>query len=529
MARVPRQTGREVRSIPLATPAQTARGATSLAFGGGTGEAQAALAQGLNDVSDEIGTIALKEQIEENERVAKDLENQLAARLREISFGDGTAENPGFYGLKGENAINGNAEVRKAIAEARDELKALAPNERVKSMFSDVANRRIETELTRIASHVSSERNNAQQATAETRMREAADDAAANWSDPKIIDRSLGIVTAEAIASGERNGWSPEVTQSRIEQAQTQVLRSAIETAVAVDPEAAQALVETYEDKLDGTSRASIATAVFNAQDRLINRRIAMEERAYRLAKRNEDARSDGMRKEGQTLAATGQLTTEWVVERRGALNTSDYETLLKAARQDEGGEDDSSVVVELYLAIANGEDVEAAAIQAFAAGVLERTTMNTILARNDKIQGDTGTPSAYKRGTRYLQDALRPSDLNDNPEARLAYARALDDFNVWWEQQETMPTAEQARTAADTLVDDYRLVRANNPLALPFRPWMEGDRTRKTMTAEDVEATKRGILEDLDNGVIDDAEAVRRIKEIEQWENYLQLRSGAN
>ena len=237
---------------------------------------------------------------------------------------------------------------------------------------------------------------------------------------------------------------------------------------------------------------------------------------ADKIAKENAKALSDKISKEGATMAAQGQLTPEWVMERADGLGLSSYRTLLKAATSDEAIADDRVLVADLYRNISDSIDITDMAINAYAERNLTRSTMNTILSRNDTMQGKAAPGTAYQRSSAYLKNALRPSQLNDNPDAAAAYANAEADLQTYFDEN-PQATISEGMERSKSIAGAYRLA-PQTVLSLPFRDWMVGDRA---MRKPDLDATEAQIALDLKNGVINRDTALRRAKDVREWRQF--------
>lgn len=252
-----------VQSRPIDPGYQSAAGATLDAFGAPQGAALAQTGARIQGVADEAGRLALKAMIEDNEREAKKLDIELSSTLRAINYGDGTAQNPGYFGLKGEAALSGYANAQKAVQEAQKKLTESAKNDRVKQMFGEVAARRVESELNTMARFVGQERVRAADTVSEARLSEAANDAAKSWNDPKVISRSIGLAVNEIKDMAQRNGWGPEVEAAKVREATSVIATGAAKAALAVEATgAAQRIFKQYESSFSPEARASISKQI---------------------------------------------------------------------------------------------------------------------------------------------------------------------------------------------------------------------------------------------------------------------------
>jgi len=128
----------------------------------------------------------------------------------------------------------------------------------VRENFELAAMARVSEEFGRMGRHRLEARRTAANAISEARLGEAADDMAASWNDPKTTARSLAIISAEAESLGLREGWTPEIIKSKIEEARTVGFQRRIEAALVQDPAAAQKIYEDNKTLIDGRQRAAI-------------------------------------------------------------------------------------------------------------------------------------------------------------------------------------------------------------------------------------------------------------------------------
>lgn len=247
---VPREIGPRVSARPLAPVYQTARGADIGAFGS-TGEGLARAGQQLQAASGELADIALRRMIEDNEREAKDLDNKYREQLRKIQFGDGTADNPGFYSLQGENAIRAYAPTEAAITKLRNDMLGQIRNERVREMFEFSSIDQENFVLTNMGRHYSQEREVANDAVDEARINEAADEAAAYRGSPEAMARAFSTMNGSILAMGERKGWAPEVVASKQQEARSVIYRKAFDNIVLDSAEAGEKFFLDNKEQID--------------------------------------------------------------------------------------------------------------------------------------------------------------------------------------------------------------------------------------------------------------------------------------
>lgn len=276
---------------------------------------------------------------------------------------------------------------------------------------------------------------------------------------------------------------------------------------------------EGLDEVFDAKTRRALEGRIDTVQLRDERLRISSIDRAERKQKEAAKELSDSLTKQGIALAASDQLSEEWVLQRQDVLDQSDFQTLMKAAGTD-SVEDDRVVVADLYEKMSAGEDVERMAIEAFSNGELRRETMNTIVSRSQSLREKGGSRTPFQRASSFLRNALRPSELNDNPDAAAAYANAEADLMAFFDNN-PQASVNEAMTRARELSDSYRLV-PGTALSMPFPDWMLGDRMAK---APDLEATEEKIIRDLSSGRITSEEAQRRAGVINRWREYFEMR----
>lgn len=247
-----------VESRPIGTPYQSAQGATLDVFGGGQAEGLIRAGARIGQGADQLADIAVKQQLEDNERASKDMDNQLSERIRLLTLGDGTEQNPGYYSKTGVDAVDGFQPTSEALKKARDEILETAPNDRVRDIFRIASDGRLNSELGKMTAFQSDGRRTALDTTSKTRQNEAAQNAAAYWNDPAVIAKSLAIQQGEVMTQARLNGWSEEVIASQMERATTMTYRSQILAAMKVDPDAAQEIYDKVKGSVDGDVRVEL-------------------------------------------------------------------------------------------------------------------------------------------------------------------------------------------------------------------------------------------------------------------------------
>lgn len=353
MPTVPRVTQRSVLSGPSSPPMRS----TQMDPGAfGSIDAQSLISSGevVSNIGDVLTGIIAKQNKEDNAREAKKLEVEYNNFIRELAYGDGTEENLGFYAAEGENAISAYPDVRDAIKKKREELAEAASNDAVRSAFSSRTEERTNTFLDKALTHTVDERIKANDAQTEAVIKESVDDAAAAWNDTDVLNRSLSTVTDEMAEMADRNGWSEEIYQSKLEEQKSATIAATVRAASRTDNEFAKELFLTYTDQIDGTTRSSLREEL-EARDRQL---IQDRERAERI---QDKVVTDLQDKEFAALTveiARGNVSEGDIVRKldTGDIRSSQYFQALEYSRKELADEGDEEVYVDMRLSVLKGE-----------------------------------------------------------------------------------------------------------------------------------------------------------------------------
>lgn len=211
MAQVPTLTVPPVENRPLPTEyySPNTRGVNT-----GFGDGLVAVGQGLGQLGNDVTRIAMQQRQQDVERGAKDQDNILATKFRNISYGDGTDQNPGYYGLSGDNASKAYQPTVEALTKARQEMLDGIQDPAVKQIFGDWSQQRLARELEGAARFNLQQRNAAYEVTSAARVANFTTDAVNGWQDPALRERSTQGIHGEAEDLAHHKGWSPEQTKA---------------------------------------------------------------------------------------------------------------------------------------------------------------------------------------------------------------------------------------------------------------------------------------------------------------------------
>lgn len=265
---IPRVTGPSVELKPLTVPFQEISTSSSQ-FGGLLAQAAGDLSRGIGSLAQQADAIAADMKLEDDKRAVKDADNQFSAFLRSVEFGEtdekGNVTRRGFYDMKGGEAVSGAPATKMEVQDKLKELMGTMANQSQKDAFSNAAYARLNTAFENIDKYTLDQRRVAADMTDDARINEAKDNFAAHPFDRRVRGQSLIIATEATTSKAKRNGWSPEVTISKMQEAQSAVLKKGIEAAIQQNPTGAQALYEEAKGSIDGTLRPEIETLLKDA------------------------------------------------------------------------------------------------------------------------------------------------------------------------------------------------------------------------------------------------------------------------
>lgn len=280
---------------PIQTPFQDTRGATPEAFGAGQG---LALAQAGRDMTSLAGVgldLATKEQIDLNETEVKGLDVEYQARSREILRGDGTAENPGFYGTRGQNAVDAFPEVQKRLTDLRRELVDKGSNGRIKQVFGAVSAKNEAEELDTASKHRQTQVIKAADDASTARMGQTLIGSRDHYENTELVARDRDIVMSEVASQAQRNGWSPEQAVNETSTALTALYSGIVDEAMARgDPIRAQATYLLYKGDIKGKIGADLEDKLKSAT--LLTRAQREADRIIKLGLPAEDAYAEAQK-----------------------------------------------------------------------------------------------------------------------------------------------------------------------------------------------------------------------------------------
>jgi hypothetical protein len=257
MAKMPSTLGD--RAIPRAT-----RRAASFDPSGGlalTRRGSAALGDGYDDLGRglQVASNALyEEQLKDEERAVKNLEVEWSKKRREILFGDGTPNKPGFFSTSGEDTLNSRKSVEEELSKARAGILGKASSPRVKQAFDLSSNAALQGELEQVDRYTITQRKAANLATSKAAIEEAVQQASTYFSDDGKWDAAVTRIANEMASMGDEQGWSQEVINTETQKVISQAASDRVKRALLTDAAAGETIYSKTRGMIDGDMRIEI-------------------------------------------------------------------------------------------------------------------------------------------------------------------------------------------------------------------------------------------------------------------------------
>ena len=217
------------------------------AFGSGDGLVSAG--KMLQDLGDKAAVMAEKENEEDSKREARQKEIEYREKRRAILFGN--EQNPGFYSLQGQNAIDQDPIVRKQLIDLQKEIQNTTTTRRSGELYGIASNRLLQSDLDAMGRQLVKNQTIADVNTSSSRILSAQQDVAVS-NDPNFTAQQLGVIRNETINRGERQGWTPEQVELDIKKQISIAFSDQVKYAISTgDVDRAKELFDKYENHPD--------------------------------------------------------------------------------------------------------------------------------------------------------------------------------------------------------------------------------------------------------------------------------------
>lgn len=319
---------------------------------------------------------------------------------------------------------------------------------------------------------------------------------------PDEATRSAFIsATVDAIAGAQRKGYLSAQEATNLRQSWTTNYAEGYVSMQPVDTQIKMLAAPkgTLAEYIDPAKRVEMI-------DTAQRRRIAEEDHAWSLSQRAEKLMHDAASKDLDHALANHELSPTWIEANRARLSPDDYRYAYKALESDSAT--DINLYADLRERASGGQDVRDDARKALTDRRISRGDYDRLVS-----EVESERPGWYKRGAGFIQNALKPSDINPDPAAPQRFANALDDWGRW-ASENPKATEAQASDAYRRITSEYALIKLDMITLSGRMPrFLVGDRQ-----APNFDATEDATVRALKEGRIDRAEFERQASLIKQW-----------
>lgn len=270
-----------------------------------------------------------------------------------------------------------------------------------------------------------------------------------------VAERDIAINEANiAIESMRLGGWITDVDAGK----RQRDFLAKVDTAMVLrdmqtDPAATAVklgISAEYAPNLDPVQRERlIDSGLRQAQ----TRQTEMDREADKLRKQREEATL----KEAFQLDADGNLTREWVEANKANVGASEYKSLLKMLDPQDRKDDPNAYATLERMVYDDPAGAVRFAFRYHQQGLIRNETLATIQSRARTISRDEGPKSAYERHRAYITNALKPSDMVQDPAASARFALAMREYDDFAKAADRSDA--ELRSEADRILRDYSLV----------------------------------------------------------------------
>ncbi|MCG7978247.1 MAG: hypothetical protein N0E58_08935 [Candidatus Thiodiazotropha endolucinida] len=198
---------------------------------------------------------AMELKLSEEETLAKSVDADFSQDLRTLLDDPDT----GYYNQRGQNAYQNRADVANQIKDLKTKyLRQFKPGSVSAQLFTQVAERRVESSLNGLFSHASKEFRRWQDDAYDARIKASIDDAVTGIRDPKLIRQAIATGKAEEIEYAQRHGLDPDSRDIRVLDFTTKLHSAVIDRIGSGNLVAAQDYYRANIDEIDPTARTVI-------------------------------------------------------------------------------------------------------------------------------------------------------------------------------------------------------------------------------------------------------------------------------
>lgn len=265
---------------------------------------------------------------------------------------------------------------------------------------------------------------------------------------------------------------------------------------------------------LDENKRQIWVERAISAQEANTKAELANEARFQREIDQEQKVIEEQTAKDGDTMLAQDQLTTDWVLQNEEDLSKSDFRYFLKQLSGEAGGGRTQPIVfADLYERSGGGEDVRTEARQFLVEGRLSQADYTKIVNRVEGEQIEGQIPSWFKRGEQFINTSMGADEALIDVGGRINKANSIDEWRRWSENNPNA-TDSEAQAEYKDIVNRYTVIDWNNiSTTLPQTKFFSGTRQQP-----DIGTTFNNLKLALDTGQIDQAEFNSQIVLLNRW-----------
>lgn len=354
-------------------------------------------------------------------------------------------------------------------------------------------------------------------------------------TDDPVRQGQIKDLAATAIANGVDAGYLDEIDAGKI--GRDFVSRgdeAKADQFILQHPDQAPAALGDPKNfpNLDPIKRESLLARAQTHADALRADRIRIAEKADRDSEKALTKAGVDSAKNLWAMQEDGTLTRDTVESQKAILSLDEYKGLLRALDTGHDPKEDDAATLDHLEAIADPQQLAAAANQAHDAGLLKNDTFRTYMDRSRKFIGDaanTGAPKPYSAGNAMIRDTLNPGELLSGPAAQVAragMANATAEYQSWFDAHPDAPLAD-AQLQAQKIIQRYQVINYQSmSLATGLPVYYSG--TRDLLKPADLDAAEKATLDAQQRKEISDGQAALEITKIENWRAILAQKPAA-
>ncbi|MEW8660749.1 MAG: hypothetical protein AB2603_20750 [Candidatus Thiodiazotropha endolucinida] len=198
---------------------------------------------------------AMELKLSEEETLAKSVDADFSQDLRTLLDDPDT----GYYNQRGQTAYQNREEVANQIKKLkRKYLSQFKPGSVSAQLFTQVAERRVESSMNGLFAHAAKELRQWQDDAYSARVKASIDDAVTGVRDPKLIRQAIATGRAEEFEYAQRHGLDPDSRDIRVLDFTTKLHTAVIDRIGTDNLVAAREYYQSNIDEIDPTARTVI-------------------------------------------------------------------------------------------------------------------------------------------------------------------------------------------------------------------------------------------------------------------------------